>query len=207
MTTDEETKKKIAESKDSRKWKVGLATVAGATIIGVTGGMAAPLVAAGVGSIMGGLGLGASAAAGYLGSVAGSTLVVGSLFGAFGGRITGQMMDNYAKEVEDFAFIPVHSTNKTSEDHEEGAKAASDHDHKLRVTICISGWLTEKEEVTKPWTMLGTGAEVFAMRYELEALLNLGHAMVRKFEVLKSRYVVLDYRPGPWIQSEGKSFS
>jgi hypothetical protein len=177
MTADEETKKKIAETKDSRKWKVGLATVAGATIIGVTGGMAAPLVAAGVGSVMGGLGLGATAAAGYLGSVAGSTLVVGSLFGAFGGRITGQMMDNYAKEVEDFAFIPVHSSNKTSENHEEGAKEASDHDHKLRVTICISGWLTDKEEVVKPWTMLGTGAEVFAMRYELEALLNLGHSM------------------------------
>jgi hypothetical protein len=178
MTADEETQKKIAETRDSRKWKVGLATVAGATIIGVTGGMAAPLVAAGVGSVMGGLGLGATAAAGYLGSVAGSTLVVGSLFGAFGGRITGQMMDNYAKEVEDFAFIPVHSSNKTSEDHDEGAKEASDHDHKLRVTICISGWLTEKEEVVKPWTMLGTGAEVFAMRYELEALLNLGHSMV-----------------------------
>ena len=177
MTASEETKKRAEENKESRKWKVGLASVAGAAIIGVTGGLAAPMVAAGVGSVMGGLGLGATAAAGYLGSVAGSTMLVGGLFGAYGGRMTGQMMDNYAREVEDFAFLPVHSRNKTSEDEKQGAKQASDHDHKLRVTICVSGWLTEKDEVVRPWRVLGRGAEVFALKYELEALLNLGNAM------------------------------
>jgi hypothetical protein len=177
MTASEEAKKRAEENKESRKWKVGLASVAGAAIIGVTGGLAAPMVAAGVASVMGGLGLGATAAAGYLGSVAGSTVLVGSLFGAYGGRMTGQMMDNYARDVEDFEFLPVHSGIKTSEDEKEGAEQASHHDHKLRVTICISGWLTEKEEVVKPWRVLGRGAEVFALKYELEALLNLGNAM------------------------------
>jgi hypothetical protein len=177
MTASEEAKKRAEENKESRKWKVGLASVAGAAIIGVTGGLAAPMVAAGVGSVMGGLGLGATAAAGYLGSVAGSTVLVGGLFGAYGGRMTGQMMDNYAREVENFEFLPVHSGNKTSEDEKEGAQQASQHDHKLRVTICISGWLTEKEEVVKPWRVLGRGAEVFALKYELKALLNLGNAM------------------------------
>ena len=177
LTADEETKKKAEQNRDNRKWKVGLASVAGAAIVGVTGGLAAPLVAAGVGSVMGGLGLGATAAAGYLGSVAGSTVLVGSLFGAYGGRMTGQMMDNYAREVEDFAFIPVHSGVKTSEDQKEGAKQASLHDHKLRLTICISGWLTEKDEVVTPWKVMGKGAEVFGLRWELENLLNLGNAM------------------------------
>ncbi|EXJ85640.1 hypothetical protein A1O1_06006 [Capronia coronata CBS 617.96] len=179
MTADEERQKKADENKESRKWKVGLATAAGAAIIGVTGGLAAPLVAAGVGSVMGGLGLGATTAAAYLGTVAGSSVVVGGLFGAYGGRMTGQMMDNYAREVEDFQFLPVHgsSSKKTSEDEKKGAKQASEHDHKLRVTIGISGWLTEKEEVVKPWRVMGTGAEVFALKYELEALLNLGNAM------------------------------
>ncbi|KAJ4503130.1 hypothetical protein HRR83_008861 [Exophiala dermatitidis] len=179
MTADEERRKKADENKESRKWKVGLATAAGAAIIGVTGGLAAPLVAAGVGSVMGGLGLGATTAAAYLGTVAGSSVVVGGLFGAYGGRMTGQMMDNYAREVEDFQFLPVHgsSNKKTSEDDNQGPKQASEHDHKLRVTVGISGWLTEKEEVVKPWRVLGTGAEVFALKYELEALLNLGNAM------------------------------
>lgn len=177
LSANEETQKRQEANKDNRKWKVSLATAAGAAILGVSGGLAAPLVASGVGSVMGGLGLGATAAAGYLGSVAGSTLLVGGLFGAYGGRMTGQMMDKYAREVEDFEFLPVHSDNKTSEDQDQGAQEASEHDHKLRVTICISGWLTEKQEVTKPWRVMGTAAEVFALKWELEALLNLGHAM------------------------------
>ncbi|KAJ9608818.1 hypothetical protein H2200_006589 [Cladophialophora chaetospira] len=179
MTADDEIKKKIKENEETRKKRVRYATIAGAAILGVSGSMAAPLMAAGVGSIMGGLGLGTTTAAAYLGSVAGSTVLVGSLFGAYGGKMTGQMMDNYAREVEDFQFLPVHgsSDKKTSEDEEQGAQEASEHDHKLRVTIGISGWLTEKEEVVKPWRSLGTGAEVFALKYELEALLNLGNAM------------------------------
>ena len=177
LTANEETKKAAEENQEVRKKKVRYAAIAGAAVLGVAGSFAAPLLAAGIGSMASGLGLGTTAAAGYLGSVASSSLLVGSLFGAYGGRMTGQMMDQYAKEIEDFEFMPVHSNQRTSEDPEEGAKQASEHDHKLRVTICLSGWLTEKEEVIKPWRVLGSGAEVFALKYELEALLNLGHSM------------------------------
>ena len=176
MTGEQETLKKAEDNKQSRKWKVGLASVAGAAIIGVTGGLAAPLVAAGVGSVMGGLGLGATAAAGYLGTVAGSTVLVGGLFGAYGGRMTGQMMDNYAREVQDFAFVPVHGARKHFFGKEEEATKESEK-RRLRVLIGISGWLTEKEEVVNPWRVVGKGAEVFALRWELEALMNLGNSM------------------------------
>lgn len=227
MSGESEAKKKAEENKDSRKWKVGLASVAGAALIGVTGGLAAPLVAAGVGSVMGGLGLGATAAAGYLGSVAGSTVIVGGLFGAYGGRMTGQMMDNYAREVDDFAFLPVgddrKSINKEEEDakidiakkseHVKDALSSESGNHqpleektspnteeikragqseesqeekegvqdpahrRLRVTIGISGWLTSKSEVVTPWHVLGHGSEAFALRFALEALMNLGNSM------------------------------
>ncbi|TKA63496.1 hypothetical protein B0A49_12606 [Cryomyces minteri] len=169
MSAEEETKKKAEENAGSRKWKVGLASVAGAAIIGVTGGLAAPLLAAGVGSVMGGLGLGATAAAGYLGTVASSTVIVGGLFGAYGGRMTGQMMDQYAKEVEDFAFIPVVN-------HHRPRKIEKEY-RRLRVAVGISGWLTEKDEVVEPWKVLGKGQEAFALRWELEALLSLGNAI------------------------------
>ena len=176
LSGDSVTQKKAAENQASRKWKVGLASVAGAAIIGVTGGLAAPLVAAGVGSVMGGLGLGATAAAGYLGTVAGSTVIVGGLFGAYGGRMTGQMMDNYAKEVNDFAFLPVRGARRRFLGKEEEAAEESGH-RRLRIAIGISGWLTEKEEVVTPWRVLGKGQEVFALRWELEALMNLGNSM------------------------------
>ena len=227
MSGESEAKKKAEENKDSRKWKVGLASVAGAALIGVTGGLAAPLVAAGVGSVMGGLGLGATAAAGYLGSVAGSTVIVGGLFGAYGGRMTGQMMDNYAREVDDFAFLPVRDDRKNTgkeeekvkvdiakksehvehalssessdqppledkptgnapetkrasqpEESQEEKEGVEDPSHRrLRVTIGISGWLTSKSEVVTPWHVLGHGSEAFALRFALEALMNLGNSM------------------------------
>ncbi|KAI4727174.1 DUF726-domain-containing protein [Aureobasidium sp. EXF-10728] len=169
MKADDETKKKQEDNQNSRKWKVGLASVAGAALIGVTGGLAAPLVAAGIGSVMGGLGLGATAAAGYLGAVASSSVIVGGLFGAYGGRMTGQMMDAYAKEVEDFSFVPVRTYHKPRKIEKEYRR--------LRVAIGISGWLTEKDEVVEPWKVIGPEMEAFALRFELQALLNLGNSL------------------------------
>ena len=64
MNADKEAQEKVAGSEQSRKWKMRAATVAGAAVVGISGGMAAPMVASGVGAVMGGLGLGATAAAG-----------------------------------------------------------------------------------------------------------------------------------------------
>jgi hypothetical protein len=83
MSGDEAAKHRSDENKNARRWKVGLAGVAGAALIGVTGGLAAPLVAAGVGSVMAGLGLEATVAAGLLGTMAESGVVVGTLFGMY----------------------------------------------------------------------------------------------------------------------------
>ncbi|KAF2198758.1 DUF726-domain-containing protein [Delitschia confertaspora ATCC 74209] len=165
LNADAETKKRVESSETARKWKVGLASVAGAALIGVTGGLAAPLLAAGVGTVMGGLGLGATAAAGYLGTLASSSVLVGGLFGAYGAKMTGKAMDEYAREVEDFGFIPIHHHLHNQESR------------RLRINICISGWLTDKEEVVVPWRYISSSTEGFALRWELEALLKLGNAM------------------------------
>lgn len=168
MSGNKETEKRSDENKVARRWKVGLASVAGAAVIGITGGLAAPLVAAAIGTVMGGLGLGATAAAGLLGALAESGVIIGSLFGAYGGRMTGKMMDTYAKEVQDFAFLPLRGSK-----HRE----PQPQDRRLRVTIGVSGWLTQKEDVINPWRVLGHESEVFALRWELEALSKLGTSM------------------------------
>ncbi|OAX84207.1 hypothetical protein ACJ72_01417 [Emergomyces africanus] len=173
MTADEEAKAKIEETKVSKKWKVGLASIAGGVLIGVTGGLAAPFVAAGIGAVMGGLGLGATVAAGYLGAVASSTAIIGGIFGAYGARMTGKMMDRYAREVEDFAFLPIHTPFL-----QEGESITSvPSDQRLRVTIAISGWLTEQEDFVYPWRVLGRDSEAFALRWEFKALTKLGNAL------------------------------
>ncbi|KAI5278327.1 hypothetical protein KEM54_004685, partial [Ascosphaera aggregata] len=47
-------------------------------------------------------------------------------------------------------------------------------DRRLRVTIGITGWLTEEEDYVNPWKVFGTDSEVFALRWEFAALLRLG---------------------------------
>ena len=173
ISASKESLAKGRESEESRRWKMRLATVAGAAIVGLSGGYAAPMIAAAVGSMMSEMGLGASAAAGYLGSVAGNTYVVGSLFGAYGGRMTGEMMRNLSADVEDFAFLPVHGERK---EHDDSISAATES-RRLRVVIAISGWLLEKEEVVTPWRVLKPSAECFALRYEIETLMSLGQSI------------------------------
>lgn len=174
LSKEPDATQQVKKSDNGRKWKVGLASVAGAALIGITGGLAAPLVAAGIGGIMGGLGLGATAAAGYLGALAGSSVVVGGLFGAYGGRMTGRMMDKYAKEVDDFAFIPIRgSQNRRTEKESEAAQ----QDHRLRVTIGVTGWVKEESNFVIPWRVIGADSEVFALRWEMEPLMNLGNAI------------------------------
>ncbi|KAJ5776200.1 uncharacterized protein N7511_001211 [Penicillium nucicola] len=165
--------KKEPKKDDMRKWKVGIASVAGAALIGLTGGLAAPLVAAGLGTVMGGLGLGATAAAGYLGVLAGSSVVVGGLFGAYGGRMTGRMMDKYAREVDDFAFLPIRGQQSRDEKDSEAAR----QEHRLRVIIGVTGWVKEESNFTVPWKVIGSNSEVFALRWEMEPLMNLGNAI------------------------------
>ena len=170
MDASESTAKAQEQSSTARKWKIGMAGVAGAAIIGITGGLAAPLLAAGVGSLMGGLGLGATAAAGYLGALAGSSVLVGGLFGAYGARMTSRSMEKYAKEIDDFAFLPTHGSENDPEDVQKERR-------RLRITVGITGWLTDQEQITLPWKVLGPGGEPFALRWELASLLALGNAL------------------------------
>ncbi|KAJ3525262.1 hypothetical protein NM208_g11718 [Fusarium decemcellulare] len=159
MSAEAEAAKRRQDNKFNRFWKVGLASVAGAAVIGVTGGLAAPLVAGAVGGILGGVGLGG----------------VASFLGIFwmNGAL-GEMMDKYAKEVEDFRFLPLKEEwGQGFQTEDQQAQQA----RRLRVTIGINGWLHSEEDVTKPWRIMNDDSEVFALRYEMKTLIELGHAL------------------------------
>ena len=86
MSAEAEADKRRKENKFGRFWKVGLASVAGAAVIGVTGGLAAPLVAGALGGVLGGIGLGGVAS--FLGFFWMNGALVGALFGAYGAKMT-----------------------------------------------------------------------------------------------------------------------
>lgn len=141
-----------------RKWKryllIGLATVGGGTVIGVTGGLAAPLVAAGAATIIG------SAGAAALGSVAGIAVMT-SLFGAAGAGLTGYKMKKRVGAIEEFMFLPL----------TEGRQ--------LHITIAITGWLGSGiyRTFSAPWTTLARSQEQYCLAWEAKYLMELGNAL------------------------------
>lgn len=171
---DEATQKKLEENRSSKKWKVGLASAPGATITGVVGGLAAPLAAVSIGGLLGGPGIGNAAAAGLLGTAAENMVIVGSLFGIFGARGTGKMMEQYVRDLQDFAFRPFRGS--LGDDETEIGRVGIET-RRFRVTVVIDGWLTKMHETAGPWRILGSHSEIYALRWEVEALSKLGASL------------------------------
>jgi hypothetical protein len=159
--------KKNEDGKPSRRWKAGLAGAPGA---GTASSLIAAFEAARIGSVFGTPGIPGPAAAGLLGVLGENSLAVAALFGIYGVRSTGKMMDHYLKDVGDFAFLPLRGSIG---EHLEIGKIAPEC-RRLRVVLGISGWLMNKDSPASPWQCLGDQNEVYAVRWELEALTKLG---------------------------------
>lgn len=142
------------------------------------GGLAAPLVSAGLSTVFGGLGTGPAAAATMLQSMAESTVVVGTLFGLYGSRATAKMTESYAKDIQDWGLLPVNG--------QEGSLPMMDPkdvpsvDRRLRMTIGITGFFDPNNEkgddCKRPWNCLGEVSEVYAVQWENEVLGKTGAA-------------------------------
>lgn len=156
MTEEEEQEeaRKRKYKKIKRYTAIGLATLGGGAVLGLTGGLAAPFIGAGLGTI---IGAGGAAAISSTAGVA----VVGSMFGAAGAGLTGFKMQKRIGEVEEFAFDYL-----------------TDGNH-LHITIAISGWLTKEgtDDFSRPWLTLFHSREQYCLRYESQYLLELGQAM------------------------------
>eukprot|EP01018_Ginkgo_biloba_P021316 Gb_13022 [translate_table: standard] len=153
-----------ADGKKSKwsKWKrggiIGAAALTGGTLLAITGGLAAPAIAAGLSALAPTLGtiipvIGASgfaAAATAAGSVAGSVAVAAS-FGAAGAGLSGTKMARRTGGVDEFEFEPI------GENHQQG---------RLAVGILISGFIFELEDFTRPWEGHDEDLERYALRWE-----------------------------------------
>eukprot|EP00842_Homolaphlyctis_polyrhiza_P002624 jgi/Hompol1/3362/HPOL_006489-RA len=79
-----------------KRWSgIGAATIAGGVVVGVTGGLAAPMVAAGLGTLFTGMGLITASAAAATASTATGAMVVGTFFGVTGGGLAGKLLSSY----------------------------------------------------------------------------------------------------------------
>ncbi|XP_065552728.1 transmembrane and coiled-coil domain-containing protein 4 isoform X4 [Lathamus discolor] len=153
-TAEAARKKKERRKKLKRYLLIGLATIGGGTVIGLTGGLAAPVVAAGAATVIG------SAGAAALGSTAGIA-VMASLFGAAGAGLTGYKMKKRVGAIEEFEFLPL----------TEGKQ--------LHITIAITGWLCAGKygSFTAPWSSMLQSSEQYCLAWESKYLMELGNAL------------------------------
>ncbi|CAN2388022.1 transmembrane and coiled-coil [Pristimantis euphronides] len=147
-------RKKESRKKMKRYLLIGLATVGGGTVIGLTGGLAAPLVAAGAATIIG------SAGAAVLGSTAGIAIMA-SLFGAAGAGLTGYKMKKRVGAIEEFEFLPLTGGRQ------------------LHICIAITGWLSTGKygSFAAPWQSLLHSTEQYCLAWESKYLMELGNAL------------------------------
>ncbi|KAF9997985.1 hypothetical protein BGZ65_006456 [Modicella reniformis] len=150
--------------KKKKTWKylaTGLSIAAGATVIGLTGGLAAPLVAVGAGILIG-------SGAAVLGTTAGIA-VMASLFGLAGGGLAGYKMHRRTKDLKELSFVPILEDPTLPQIPS------------LHLAIVISGYLFDENNVIDAWQ--GTaecaldGTEVFHLTFEPEELIALGNSV------------------------------
>ncbi|CAG8616606.1 7673_t:CDS:2 [Cetraspora pellucida] len=156
----------ISRDKKKKKWHwlaTGVGVVVGATAIGLTGGLAAPFVAAGIGAITG---------AGIIATAASSVTLMTSLFGIAGGGLAGYKMHKRLQGLKEFSFTRIV--------HDNSIPLIPS----LHVNIVISGYLLEDvNEVTTPWLPtfenVSDYSDTFALSFDTEILLSLGRSFRR----------------------------
>ncbi|CAG8466754.1 5636_t:CDS:2 [Funneliformis caledonium] len=155
---------KHEKRKKAWRWMAtGVGVVVGATAIGLTGGIAAPLVAAGISAITG---------ASIIVTAASSVVLMTSLFGIAGGGLAGYKMHKRTRGLKEFAF-----TRITQDDSLPLIPS-------LHVNIVISGYLSEdNEEPSTAWLSVFQNSlnfgDTFALSFDTEILRSLGRAFRR----------------------------
>ncbi|CAL9154710.1 uncharacterized protein LOC103993236 isoform X1 [Musa acuminata AAA Group] len=171
----EEVQSQESESTKSKwsKWKrggiIGAAALTGGALLAITGGLAAPAIAAGFSALAPTLGtlvpiVGASgfaAIASAAGSVAGSVAVAAS-FGAAGAGLTGSKMARRIGGIEEFDFKQI------GENHNQG---------RLGVGIFVSGFVFQEEDFVRPWEGPKDNLERYVLQWESKNLISLSTAI------------------------------
>ncbi|GAB2279483.1 hypothetical protein Dimus_014122 [Dionaea muscipula] len=175
LVKEEESKEEETKSKESSwtKWNhggiIGAAALTGGTLLAITGGLAAPAIAAGFSALAPTLGtlvpvIGASgfaAAASAAGTVAGSVAIAAS-FGAAGAGLTGYKMSRRIGSVDEFEFKAI------GENHKQG---------RLAVEILVSGFVFDEVDFVMPWEGLNDTLERYALQWESKNLIAVSTAI------------------------------
>ncbi|KAK3153035.1 hypothetical protein QOZ80_2BG0166790 [Eleusine coracana subsp. coracana] len=170
---EEEQREGMSPKSRWESWKrggiIGAAALTGGTLMAISGGLAAPAIAAGFTAIaptlhalipvIGASGFAAIATA--AGHTAGSVAVAAS-FGAAGAGLTGTKMAKRIGNVKEFEFKTI------GDNHNQG---------RLAVGILISGFAFTTDDYSKPWEGWKTNLERYILQWESKHIIVLSTAM------------------------------
>ncbi|CAL4934355.1 unnamed protein product [Urochloa decumbens] len=170
---EEQSRESSSPSSRWENWKrggiIGAAALTGGTLMAISGGLAAPAIAAGFTALVPALHtlvpvIGASgfaAIATAAGHTAGSVAVAAS-FGAAGAGLTGTKMATRIGNVKEFEFKTI------GENHNQG---------RLAVGIFVSGFAFTEEDYAKPWEGWKTNLERYILQWESKHVIAVSTAI------------------------------
>ncbi|CAO1621981.1 unnamed protein product [Sympodiomycopsis kandeliae] len=148
-----------AKEARNKKWAmVGLATVGGGLVIGLSAGLAAPLVGAGLAGFLGTVGIGGTSS--FLAGVGGAALITTT--GTIGGAtLGGRGMNRRTQSVRTFQFKPIHNSKR------------------VNCIVALPGFMNgDQDDVRLPFSVIDSiMGDVFSVLWEPEMMREMGNAI------------------------------
>lgn len=134
---------------------MGLATVGGGLVIGLSAGLLAPVIGAGLAA--GFTTIGVTGTAGFLGGVGGAALITSAATAA-GGTIAVRAADRRTGSVKTFEYRPLHNNKR------------------LNLILTVAGWMTGKvDDVRLPYSTVDPiMGDIYSLLWEPEMLRSMG---------------------------------
>ena len=134
---------------------MGLATVGGGLVIGLSAGLLAPVIGAGLAA--GFTTIGVTGTAGFLGGVGGAALITSAATAA-GGTIAVRASHRRTGHVKTFEYRPLHNNKR------------------LNLILTVSGWMTGKvDDVRLPYSTVDPiMGDIYSLYWEPEMLRSMG---------------------------------
>lgn len=149
-SNDQEKQGGVSRRQIVRGIKIGSAGLVAGTLFAVTGGLAAPGIAAGVAAIAG-----STAATAAIVTLT-STAAVTAIFGVGGGSLAAYKMQRRTRGLTEFGF-----TKETEPDESRHGRVGKVKvEAELFSTVCISGWLRDHCDFQRPWGVVPTNPRI-----------------------------------------------
>ena len=154
----EHMKKRRDQKRRKKMAYVGLAMVGGSLVLGLSGGLLAPVIGAGIAAGLSTIGI--SGATGFLTGVGGTTVVAVSST-AIGANIGARGMSKRMGSVRTFQFVPLHNNRR------------------VNLLISVSGWIVgNDDDVRLPFSTVDpVEGDLYSLYWEPEMLKSTGQTI------------------------------